>query len=191
MCGFPKRTNHSASRAICMSSTSTERRRQLSTGSQESFVGPVRVRLHVASTTLSRLYERTPEGKRGVVRLRKPLQPNDEVEPTSSNKSEQRKPRVRKPRRRKADLDPETKEVIQNLQRNFESVNLRRLEVRRYEVPNGVQYLTWIFHEPGKVAYEGSGETLSQALASVLDAARNKLERTRNHDRDAALGREG
>jgi hypothetical protein len=138
---------------------------------RESFAGPVRVQLRVGSTILSRLYERTPEGRNGVVRLRKPLHESAPSEPKSSSKSEPKSLRVRKPKRKQPDLEPEARKLLSDLEANLVSVGLRRLELRRYEGPNGVTYLAWMYHEPGKVALEGSGRTLSQALASLLNAA--------------------
>lgn len=141
---------------------------------RESFVGPVRVRLRIGSTQLSRLYEQTQEGRRGVVRLRMPLPKNGESEHKNSEASEPKKVRVRSPRKPRIDLDAETREVVNGLEANLVSVGLRILEVRRYETRNGVTYLVWMFHEPGQVAIEGSGETLSQAIASLLNAARKR-----------------
>lgn len=110
------------------------------------------------------------------MRVRKPLDETNQDEQKSSEKSEQRKPpkqeRVRKPR---IDLEPSLREQIEKLERQFESVGLRRLSIRKYEY----QGTSWVVMlettEYDRVPYDGTGKTLSQALARAIhEAARKK-----------------
>jgi hypothetical protein len=98
-----------------------------------------------------------------------PLQKNEKKEQKNLEVSERKKLRVRKPKM--LNLNQEAQQVLDMLEANLVSVGLRRLEVRRYENQDSVTYLIWLYHTPGEVAFEGSGPTISHAIASLLNAA--------------------
>jgi hypothetical protein len=106
------------------------------------------------------------------VRLRMPSTEEKKKEQKSTETSKQKRLRVRKPKRRKLDLEPEARKVVNELEASFVSANLRLLEIRKYEGDNKRTFLVWMYTDPGEVAIEGSGDTLSQAIASLLNATR-------------------